>query len=327
MLGYFENSAQFYLPQIDLLATPLLGNLRENYLHWQDSVEIVCVLRGSVTVEVEGAAYLLQPGDVLTIDAFQHHRYAGGSADGLQLMLTIDDRMLYRQPGEHYTLATVGAGALPKEEPVFTTLRKSIGRICQLLLPLKKLMIYEGKAPAISGQVAHEALMETHRVCMILSAHTQITEKTVQPIPEEFLRCIQFIHEHYGENCSAPEVAHACGFSERSLRRLFQQYMGQSFNKYLTTIRLIAARSLLENTDCSVTDAAAAVGLSTSSFYRVFREATGMSPKAYLEKLRRGDTFVLSPIHLSVPLLSRNIFMAVEVQSVDWERIKRGEIL
>ena len=87
--------------------------------------------RGSVTVEVEGAAYLLQPGDVLTIDAFQHHRYAGGSADGLQLMLTIDDRMLYRQPGEHYTLATVGAGALPKEEPVFTTLRKSIGRICQ----------------------------------------------------------------------------------------------------------------------------------------------------------------------------------------------------
>jgi len=152
MLGYFENSSYFYLPQLGLAATPLLGNLRENYLHWQASVEVVCVLRGSVNVEVEGKAYLLQPGDVLTIDAYRPHRYFGGTADGLQMMLTIDDTMLHRQPQEHYVLATVGEYALDRADPVICQLRSSIGRLCQLLMPLKKLqMVDNNQSALVSG--------------------------------------------------------------------------------------------------------------------------------------------------------------------------------
>lgn len=326
MLGYFENSSDFYLPQLGLAATPLLGNLRENYLHWQASVEIVCVLRGSVNVEVEGEQFLLLPGDVLTIDAHLPHRYFGGTADGLQIMISIDDSMLHRQPQERYVLATVGEHALPRTDPCLSELRGDIGRLCQLLMPLKKLMVYDQQTPPVNGSVWHEAHMLTHRVAMQLMSHTTAAATAEHQLSAEFLRCIEYIHGHYDKQCSAAEVARACGFSERSLRRLFQQHMEQSFNEYLTTVRLVAARSLLENTNCSMADAAASIGLSVSSFYRVFHQATGMSPKEYQEKVCRSDFYSISPLNLSMPLMQRNLFVPVEISEQDWDWItgKKG---
>ena len=326
MLGYFENSSDFYLPQLGLAATPLLGNLRENYLHWQASVEIVCVLRGRVTVEIEGEGFFLQPGDVLTIDAYRPHRYYGGTADGIQSMITIDDTMLHRQPQERYRLATVGEYALSRTDPAICQLRSSIGRLCQLLMPLKKQMLVDNQTPAVAGSIWHKAHMETHLISMLLSEHVCTAEAVKHHLPTEFLRCIEYIHEHYDKQCSAAEVAHACGFSERSLRRLFQQHMEQSFNEYLTTVRLIAARSLLENTDCSMADAAASIGLSISSFYRVFHQATGMSPKEYQEKVCRSDSYSISPLNLSMPLMQRNLFVPVAMSEQDWDWItgKKG---
>jgi len=161
--------------------------------------------------------------------------------------------------------------------------------------------------------------METHLVAMLLSEYVQPAETNRHQMPIEFLRCIEYIHEHYDTQCSAVEVARACGFSERSLRRLFQQHMEQNFNEYLTTVRLIAARSLLENTDCSMADAAAGVGLSVSSFYRVFHQATGMSPKEYQAKVCRSDADSFSALNLSMPLLQRNIFVPIAIESVDWD--------
>ncbi len=321
MLGYFENSSDFYLPQLDLAATPLLGNLRENYLHWQTSVEIVCVLRGSVTVEVNGSAHLLQPGDVLTIEACQPHRYYGGTADGLQMMMTIDSAMLRREAQECYTLATVGAQALPRDAAVFDELRSSIGRLCELLMPLKQLTFRQKQLPPVSGLTWHLAHMETHRIAALLSEHIRTEERELRTIPAEFLRCIAYIHEHYDRQCTAAQVARACGFSERFLRRLFQQHMEQSFSGYLTTVRLVAARSLLENTDCSMADAAASIGLSTSSFYRVFHQAVGMSPREYQARIRRNDAWAFSSLDLSMPLMQRNIFVSVPAAGVDWDWI------
>ena len=102
--------------------------------------------------------------------------------------------------------------------------------------------------------------------------------------------------------------------------------MEQSFNEYLTTVRLVAARSLLENTNCSMADAAASIGLSVSSFYRVFHQATGMSPKEYQEKVCRSDFYSISPLNLSMPLMQRNLFVPVEISEQDWDWItgKKG---
>lgn len=321
MQGYFENSSWFYIPQLGLAATPLLGNLRENYLHWQASVELVCVLRGSVTVEVEGTAYPLQPGDVLTIDAFRPHRYFAGTADGLQMMMTIDDALLQRPPQTRYVLGTVGGHALSRNDPVLSGLRCAIGRLCELLMPLKQGQFADTALKELSARGWHEAHMLTHQICMLLAEYTVPAAAAGMRPPAEFLRCIEYIHEHYGEPCTAAEVARACGFSERSLRRQFRQHLEQSFGEYLTGVRLMAARSLLENTDCSMADAAASIGLSTSSFYRIFHRAAGMSPREYQEKVCRGDAFSLSPLELSRPLLQRNLFVPIVLGETDWDWI------
>lgn len=78
------------------------------------------------------------------------------------------------------------------------------------------------------------------------------------------------------------EMAQEIGVSERTLIRRFNAALGQSPLNYLQSLRIDAARGLLEGSDLSVERVAEQVGYSdTSSFSRLFRHKVGLSPGAY----------------------------------------------
>jgi transcriptional regulator GlxA family with amidase domain len=77
-------------------------------------------------------------------------------------------------------------------------------------------------------------------------------------------------------------LAEAMSVSERSLLRRFGAAVGQSPLAYLQSVRLQAARAMLETGDASVQAIANHVGYSdASSFARLFRTTIGLSPGAY----------------------------------------------
>ncbi|SPA43198.1 Transcriptional regulator, AraC family with amidase-like domain [Cupriavidus taiwanensis] len=78
------------------------------------------------------------------------------------------------------------------------------------------------------------------------------------------------------------EMAKDLGVSERTIIRRFQAALSQSPLRYLQSLRIEAARSLLETGDLNVEQIAVSVGYNdTSSFCRLFREKVGLSPGAY----------------------------------------------
>ena len=319
MQGYYENSRVYYVPQLELAATPLACDLRFNLLHWQPSVELLCVLRGTLTAEVEGEAYPMGPGDIITIDTYQAHQYYRGTEDNLCVMVTIDDALIHRTGEERLCLATVGPNALPKDDPVINTLRTAAGRFSELVLPLKQRYWHGEKIDQIPGPVWHGARAWLNRMVEILLEHARPATSGDRHIPAEFARCVEYIHAHYLEPCTAEQVARACGFSERSMRRLFQQYMEQSFGDYLTAVRLLSGRSLLENTDCTIAEAAAGAGLSVSSFYRLFKQATGLSPKEFQQQARHGTAWNFTLFEQLPVLIPRNVVLPIPAEQVDWD--------
>ncbi len=85
------------------------------------------------------------------------------------------------------------------------------------------------------------------------------------------------------------ELAAAVLVSERTLVRRFGIAVGQTPLEYLQSVRLQAARTLLEAGDTSVQSIAHQVGYQdASSFTRLFRREIGISPGAYRRRFHTG---------------------------------------
>ena len=67
----------------------------------------------------------------------------------------------------------------------------------------------------------------------------------------------------------------------------FKAATGTSPMKYIQTIRIRNAQTLLETTDYSISDVASFVGYENPLYFsRLFRKAKGMSPSAYRKLCR-----------------------------------------
>jgi len=96
-----------------------------------------------------------------------------------------------------------------------------------------------------------------------------------------------FIHEHFGEELSLPQVAKAANTSANYLSEKFKEATGTNFVRYVARIRFEKAAKLLREADLRVSEIAFATGFqSLSQFNRVFKKLAGKSPTEYRAERR-----------------------------------------
>lgn len=301
--GYYEIINYAAYP-MGLKARVIAGNVQYNRMHWHDSLEIICCIFGSCTINTPGQCYQLQSGDLLTINGGISHEVSAGTGTGLQLIFSADPAVFYPAgDGENrYVFTTVGDGRLEKEHADICNVRASIARMCCMLLPEDEVWskLYEaGDQRAIveyynndDRKEDHSAMdewwyqfqIELYQILVCLARHKQVGELPVhkKKMDTHFKRCIEFIHSEYDQAINARIVAGEIGFSESTVYRLFQEYMGMSFNQYLNSVRVSAACGLIEKSDCSITEISAKCGFSSlSNFYRTFQQFMGAAPRKF----------------------------------------------
>jgi AraC family transcriptional regulator len=95
----------------------------------------------------------------------------------------------------------------------------------------------------------------------------------------------QYIEEHLSEDILLATLAQVARLSLYHFVRAFKQSFGLPPHRYLSSLRIQQAKSLLANPAMSVTQIGFNLGFSeTSSFTTTFRKHTGLTPTAY----RRG---------------------------------------
>jgi YesN/AraC family two-component response regulator len=93
---------------------------------------------------------------------------------------------------------------------------------------------------------------------------------------------LAYLDNTFTEDISLADVAAHFGLSPYSLSRMFKQYVGLGFQKYLIHERIREAKRLLEQTDLKIMTVADAVGFGDlSAFNRDFKLLTGVSPSLY----------------------------------------------
>ena len=98
----------------------------------------------------------------------------------------------------------------------------------------------------------------------------------------KFVEICDYISTHCSEDLKLDEVADMSGFSKFYFERLFKQFTGTSFYKYVNQKRINRAQELLIQPGNSVTDVALNCGfMSISSFIRMFKIQKGCTPTEF----------------------------------------------
>ncbi|MEC4723385.1 helix-turn-helix domain-containing protein [Noviherbaspirillum sp. CPCC 100848] len=116
-------------------------------------------------------------------------------------------------------------------------------------------------------------------------------QRLVVNIPEQVVgvsrdaplyRAISWMESNAGRAFSIAEVAAVAAVSERTLSRLFHEYLGRSPLRYLNELRVKRAQMWLQATWRSVHEIAIASGYSEpAAFRRMFQRTSGMTPSEY----------------------------------------------
>lgn len=103
-------------------------------------------------------------------------------------------------------------------------------------------------------------------------------------------RMMVYIHEHYSEKISIPELAELAFLSERECYRAFQNHLHMTPTAYITSYRIQAARQMLADSQLPITEIGYACGFGNASYFgKTFRECTGYTPSQYRRIWQNSD--------------------------------------
>jgi len=94
------------------------------------------------------------------------------------------------------------------------------------------------------------------------------------------IECVELMESNVEQPLSPQELANFCGVSKRQLERLFRRYLNTTPARYYLTIRLEAARLMLEKSAMKIIDVAIACGFkSAGHFSSRYVSSFGQTPR------------------------------------------------
>ena len=142
----------------------------------------------------------------------------------------------------------------------------------------------EGRGKRAAGA---ESALCYELVCTLADAFDNLCQ-----LPLLAAGAIGEMREHYAELYGVEEVAETLGVSKSHLIRVFTKAVGTSPGKYLTAVRIDAAKRFLAAHAWPLDVVASLCGFSGANYFcRVFRRETGLSPAAF----RAANAFAAPP--------------------------------
>ena len=246
-------------------------------MHWHSPIEIVMPIREEYRVEYADTAATLREGDILIIcPGVLHHFYpCEGERYIIQAELTsvlnlreIDSILTIIQPA-----LLVTPNLFPDVYSRIRTLVTNIENEYQKEESFFEASIYS---------------MLTELFVLVGRSHTQTAQRFAsddvrqKKYVEKFMAVCGYIDEHCTENLTLDDAASYSGFSKYHFTRLFKQFTGSTFYKYLKQKRITRAERSLTDMSLSVTDVAMASGFtSMSAFIRMFKIMKGCTPSEF----------------------------------------------
>lgn len=246
--------------------------------HWHTPIEIVMPIENYYNVSSKKEFFTLQEGDLLLINSGVVHGMPS-AIHGERLFLQVDFSLLHNVADIESTLSTIPQALLltPSTAPSIHE------RLKNLMLEIYK--EYFSDSILISASI-YSKLIE-----MLVLIGREYTGKRnafdmasgkQKEHTEKFMTVCNYIHEHCTEDLCLDDIAAYAGFSKYHFTRLFKNFTGVSFYKYLNKKRIEHAEKLLVDPELSITEVALQSGFSSlSAFIRMFKLIKDCTPTEF----------------------------------------------
>lgn len=246
--------------------------------HWHTPLEIIMPVRNHYTAICNNIPFQLEVGDVLLIAPGVIHSLPATPV-GERLIFQADFTILHSIKELESTLSIISPAIVitPENSPTIHS------RIQEIMFSIKE--EYFGNA-TLSEAAIYALLIEmfvligreyTAKTDVFFAANTKQKEYT-----EKFMFLCDYINENCTRDLTLDMVADLAGFSKYHFSRLFKQFTGVSFYKYLNQKKVAIAENLLIDPDISVTEVALRSGFSSlSAFIRMFKIIKSCTPTEF----------------------------------------------
>lgn len=258
----------------------LIEDAEDFPLHWQYSYEIIMPLENGYTINIEEHTENLAPGDIIIISPGVLHSLIAPPT-GSRYIFLVKASMFEAIAGTQdlhlnfypYTIFTHNTNSNSREQ--LGQLLNSIWNEYSSNEDLKYLALY-------ADIFSFFLLAGRNNDTQFLPFKTPLNS-TIHEHIEKFQSICSYIATHCEEDISVQELASSRGFSVSHFYRLFKQYTGISYHKYLNQARITKAKQLLcQNEKITVLDISLRCGFSSlATFNRAFKTITKLTPSEY----------------------------------------------
>lgn len=242
--------------------------------HWHRELEILYILNGHATVNMEGKEYHVNPLDAIVMDYSKVHEVIYELPQTMGICIHISRQLLYRYlPNPELIEIHCSGETLTKEQ------QDAYARLCEILKNLTVLYVNQKK----TYQLRSTAFILEILAILLESFSAPIT-KTVSENRignmERLEEICDFVEHHYQEEITLGEAAEEIGLNKEYFCRFFKQNTGTSFIKYVNQVRINHIYQDLLCTDDSIQDIMEKHGFYNQKlFYRMFKERYECTPR------------------------------------------------
>ena len=238
-------------------------------LHVHDAAEVVILTRGSAMLSIDGIQHRLTPGDAAVIFPLIPHSFDGLSADSDGLTTIFPPDIIPEYAGTFQ--------GLQPENPVLPACETGED-VRHAVQCLKRLRSDEDMPMCIA-----------YLHVLLAGVLHRLTYCPAYSCSERGLgyRITHYISEHALEDITLESAAAGIGISASHLSHFFSQQMHTGFRRFINTIRIEKARTLMRDPNLTLTWICGACGYSSMrTFRRAFRKEVGCLPSEHLIALR-----------------------------------------
>ena len=251
----------------------------EDYpMHWHPAIEIIMPVENSYKLVFSNGEVILKENDICIIcPGCVHSIIAPPTGRRIIFQPNPNTLRFLREVEVLFSIMSPYCVITKRDYPdIHGTLRKMLVDIREEYMggsPFSEVSIYSKLLDML-------VLIGTHySVSNVNTNYNPIIKEEYAP---KFMEICDYINAHCAEDLKLDDIADMSGFSKFYFERLFKQFTGTSFYKYVNQKRIAKAQDLLVAPGVSVTEVALNCGFtSISSFIRMFKLQKGCTPTEF----------------------------------------------
>lgn len=254
------------------------GDFRQVAVHWQDSMELIYIKRGSGLVQTGAQVCTAQSGDIFVLTPGTLHAIRQAESCTMEYENIIFDVELLGGAedlcAEKYLLP-LQSGRLALPEHITPD---------EAWYPQAADCLKEAEEANRCKQFGYELCIKGAllRFLALLIAQSKALPPAEKASTQRLRAVLQWISAHYSEPVCVADAAALCQCSPNHFMRWFRQMTGQTFIIFLREYRLNAAAEALRTTEDTILSISEQCGFENLSYFnREFKAHFGMTPREY----------------------------------------------